>query len=62
MAISFVPDDAFSIGTGLKRVGIVGLELDLSLDRSSCSACWTPLQKARNKEDRWGLARYLSDA
>ena len=35
----------FSIGTGLKRVGIVGLELELLLDRSAGSGCHAPLQK-----------------
>ena len=52
----------FSIGTGLERVEIVGPELKLSLGRSAGSGRWTPLQKARNKEDRRGFARCLSDA
>ena len=52
----------FSIGTGLECVGIIGLELELSLGQSVGSEHWTPLQKVRNKEDRQGLARCLSDA
>ena len=55
-------DDAFFNRTGLERVEIVGLELELSLGWSVGSRRWTPLQKARNKEDRRGLARCLSDA
>ena len=52
----------FSIGTGLKCVGIVGPELKLSLGQCASSGRWTPLQQTRNKEDRRGLARCLSDA
>ena len=44
----------FSTGTGLERVGIAGPVLWLwTLDFSA---------KTRNKEDRRGLARCLSDA
>ena len=53
---------SFSIGIVLERIGIVGSELELSLGRSDGSGCWTPLQQTRNKEDRRGLARCLSDA
>ena len=52
----------FSTGTGLEHVGIVGPNLESSLDLYAGSGHWTPLQKARNKGDRRGLARCLSDA
>ena len=52
----------FLIENGLECVGIVGLELELSLRQSAGSEHWTPLQKVRNKEDRQRLARCLSDA
>ena len=39
----------FSIGTGLKSVGIAGPELELSLGRSAGSGHWTPLQKQEAK-------------
>ena len=39
----------FSIGTGLERVGIAGLELELSLGRSVGFGRWTPLQKQETK-------------
>ena len=52
----------FSTGTELEYVGIVGSELELSLDRSVGFRRWTPLQKVRNKGDRRGLFRCLFDA
>ena len=45
----------FLTGTRLKHVRIVRPGLELSLGRSAGSGRWTPLQKARNKGDRWGL-------
>ena len=39
----------FSTRTGLKHVGIDGPELELSLGESTCSRCWTPLQKQETK-------------
>ena len=47
-------DDAFSIGTGLERVGIARPVRWLWMLDSSA--------KTRNKEDRRGLAHCLSDA
>ena len=40
---------SFSIGTGFERVGIAGLELELSLGRFAGSGRWTPLQKQETK-------------
>ena len=53
---------SFSTGTGLERVGIVGLELKLPLGRSAGFGCCAPLQKQVTKEDRRGFARCLSNA
>ena len=39
----------FSIGIGLERVGIVGMELELPLGQSDGSGRWTPLQKQETK-------------
>ena len=39
----------FSTRTGLERVGIARLELELSLGRSAGSGRWTPLQKQERK-------------
>ena len=47
----------FSIGTGLGRVRIVGLELELPLGLMLRSHA-----KTSNKEDQPGLARCLFDA
>ena len=52
----------FSTGTGLKRVGIAGLELELSLGRSAGSGRWTPLQNQERKRIGGGFARGRSDA
>ena len=52
----------FSIGTGLKRVGIIGQELELPLGRSGGFGRWTPLQKQKTKGDQRGLAGRHSDA
>ena len=52
----------FSIRIGLKRVGIAGPELDLSLGRSTGSGRLTPLQKIMKKVGRRGFARGRSDA
>ena len=40
---------SFLTGTGMKRVGIVGPELELSLGRSVGFGLWTPLQKQERK-------------
>ena len=49
-----VLDDAFSTGTGLERAGIVG----------PVRCLWTlgSSRKTRNKKNRRGLSRCLSDA
>ena len=52
----------FSTGTGVKRVGVVGSELELSLGRSAGSGRWTPLQKQEIKRIGRGFARCRSDA
>ena len=52
----------FSIGTELKRVGIVGSELELPLGWSGGFGRSTPLQKQETKGDRRGLACRRSDA
>ena len=39
----------FSTRTGLKRVGIAGSKLELSLGRFVGSGRWTPLQKQERK-------------
>ena len=40
----------FLTGTGLEHVGIVGPELELSLNRSAGTGRWTPLQKQETKK------------
>ena len=42
----------FSIEIGLKHENNAEPELELSLDRSVDSKCWTPLQKQEKKRDR----------
>ena len=44
----------FSTETRLERVGIAGPELELSLDRSTGSGHWTPLQKQEIKRTDGG--------
>ena len=52
----------FSIGIGLKRIGIAGSELELSLGRSTGFGRWTPLQNQERKRVGGGFARGRSDA
>ena len=47
----------FSIGIGLERVGVIGLELELPLGWFAGSGRWTPLQK--QKQRGWAGARLL---
>ena len=43
---------SFSIGIGLELIGVVGPDLESSLDWSVRSGRWTSLQKVINKGDR----------